>query len=239
MQNTPPNNAGANPADPGPDARDPFTALPAFPLDDVRPFYAGESTRSRNVTAALDQERRHASRPHRRRMLNMLKVANAARALDRLPRRGEAFHVVMTGNFDAWHLVPAVVKLARPATVRGLHIATLGFNRPGAEDLLALIDAGTVAAVRFVCSCYFRSVDADVFDFLHAGLTSRGHRCVAIRSHAKIVVFDLSDGRQLVIESSANLRSCHNIEAFTLTHDAALAEFHRGWLDEVIEAAER
>ena len=42
------------------------------------------------------------------------------------------------------------------------------------------------------------------------------------------------DGRCIVNESSANLRSCRNIEQFTMTHDRDLLEFHRQWMAEVM-----
>lgn len=45
-----------------------------------------------------------------------------------------------------------------------------------------------------------------------AELVRRGHRCVAVRSHAKILLFEMSDGRSFAWESSANLRSCKNVE---------------------------
>jgi predicted amidophosphoribosyltransferase len=164
----------------------------------------------------------------------MLQVANAAKHLERLPESGESFHCIMRGNYNGWDLVPAVLRLANPATIETLYIATLGFNRQNAEELLSLVDAGSIRRVRFICSCYYRSVEPAVFDFLHASLTRNGHRAVAIRSHAKILLFEMTNGAAYVIESSANLRSCRNIEQFCMTHDAELLRFHREWMDEVI-----
>jgi len=47
----------------------------------------------------------------------------------------------------------------------------------------------------------------------------------------------LSDGRRFAVESSANLRSCRNIEQITLTQAADLHDFHAGWISHVITAA--
>jgi len=41
---------------------------------------------------------------------------------------------------------------------------------------------------------------------------------------------ELTDGRCVVVESSANLRSCRNIEQFTMSHDRALLQFRRSWM---------
>jgi hypothetical protein len=49
----------------------------------------------------------------------------------------------------------------------------------------------------------------------------------------------LSDGQQLSVESSANLRSCRNIEQMTLINSPSLHKFHARWIDQLFaEAAE-
>jgi hypothetical protein len=45
------------------------------------------------------------------------------------------------------------------------------------------------------------------------------------------------DASHYVIESSANLRSCRNIEQFTMTNDRELLTFHRSWMETVIDDA--
>ena len=75
------------------------------------------------------------------------------------------------------------------------------------------------------------------FDHLHAGLTSRGQRCVAVRSHAKVQCFASDDGRRFVVETSANLRSCRNAEQLTLIADAGLHDFHAAWIDQLLRRA--
>lgn len=161
-------------------------------------------------------------------------VANAIAELDRLPARDESVHCLMRGNFHGWDLVPAVLHLAQPATITALYVATLGFNKQNATELVAFLDSGKVHSVVFVCSCYFQKANPDEFELLRAGLALRGHSVVATRSHAKILAMQLSDGRAVVAESSANLRSCRNIEQVCLTESPELFGFHRHWIDEVV-----
>jgi len=216
-------------------------SLHTLPVGDCKTLFGQASDRSRNACASLDGERKHVRRVERRAYLNMLRVANAAQALDRLPEPGETFHVVMAGNFDAFDLVPAVLRLAAPATIAVLNIATLGFNQRNTATLVALLDDGQVGRCTFICSTYFRSMSdgEPVYDELYTALTTRpgGHRIAAIRSHAKILLFELTDGRCFTWESSANLRSCRNIEQATLTHDRDLLDFHREWILEVLADA--
>lgn len=210
-------------------------ALKPFPLDDLVAFYP-EAT-SRDARAALQEERKLTRRVRKRQFLDKRMEANAAKSLASLPKRGESYHIIMAGCFDMWHFVPAVLRLAAPATIAWLGLATLGFNRQGIENLFKLMDAKQVAAVDFLCSCYFKSVDQDVFSDLYTGLADRGQHCAAVRTHCKLLLFELSDGRSLVIESSANLRSSRCLEQMSLTHDAALLDFHRTWMREVIANA--
>ena len=199
---------------------------------DAQPLFPSEADATRDATIGIDVDLKHVSRPERRRMMHMLNVANAAKALDRLPDQGETFHVVMRGNYHGWDLVPAVLALAAPATISELNVCTLGFSASNAHELVGLIDAGQIGRCSFICSVYYKSMTdgQPVFDALAQALTSRGHTIAAIRCHAKILLMELSDGRCLVVESSANLRSCRNIEQFSMTHDEGLLAFHRQWM---------
>lgn len=208
--------------------------LPSFDCDSVKPLFEAESQTARNVAIDLPADVKLLRRSAKRQMLHLMHVANAAQHLGELPANGESLHCVMKGNYHAWDLVPAILQLAAPATITRLLVATLGFNKSNAAELIELYDAGQIKAVDFICSCYFKSTCEGEFEFLHAALTARGQRIAAVRSHAKILGFELSDGRALVIESSANLRSCRNVEQFSLTHDRELLEFHRSWIDQLL-----
>lgn len=193
----------------------------------------GAGATTTNVVAGLPSDLKHRSRQTRRAFLHLLHVANAARHLERLPRKGEAFHCVMRGDYNAWDLVPAVERLAAPSKIDELCIATLGFSTGNANELLEMLDARRIGRVWFLCSHYFKGTSQDIYNPLAEGLTARGQKILAMRSHAKVLLFALSDRRRLVVESSANLRSCKNIEQFTMTHDAKLHAFHRKWITEM------
>jgi len=172
----------------------------------------------------------------RRTMLRALEVRNAVRELDRLPDVDEYVHIVMRMNFPLWSIVPAILRLAAPATIEDLAVATLGFNTSNAHDLMAMLDDGRIGRVLFLCSVYFEKANGREFAFLAEGLRTRGHRIAAARSHAKVVAVSMSDGRAFVVESSANLRSCRNLEQMTMTQGRDIYEFHAGWIGELVEA---
>ncbi len=58
------------------------------------------------------------------------------------------------------------------------------------------------------------------------------------RNHTKLILARVA-GKSYVVESSANLRSCSNLEQFVITQSARLLKFHEGWLGKVWEIAEK
>jgi hypothetical protein len=213
--------------------------LSSLAPEDAPPLCASPAAATRDARVQLDAEHLH-TRTARRKYLHMLGVANAAKHLKRLPKRGETHHCIMRGNYNGWDLVPAVLRLAEGARIAELNICTLGFNQQNATELVELLDDGRVGRCTFICSVYYRSMKdgQPVYDALAEALTARGHRIAAIRCHAKILLMELTDGRCITVESSANLRSCRNIEQFTMTHDRELLHlFHRQWMREILDVS--
>jgi hypothetical protein len=213
---------------------DPFANLKSFDLDGIRPVFDELAGESKNAAVELEHDYKHTRQPICR-MMDLRKIANAAKHLDGLPAVGESWHIVSKGNYSQFDFIPAILQLAAPATITYLAIATLGFSKNNLEELLLLLDADTVGTVDFLYSVYFRSVEKASCERLRHELTIRGHRVGCCRLHAKIILMQLSSGENFSIESSANLRSCRNIEQSTFTNDAALLDFHRGWMNDLFE----
>ena len=195
---------------------------------------AGLTTLDRPATApraGLRLTRRIASR----RFVRLEQAAAAVRALSPLPVPGESLHGVTDGTYSGWSLATACIQLlAEP--VAEMIVATLGFNRPNCSDLCEAIDAGKVRSVLLLVSDYFRSSDRTVFADCRRELEARGQRVAIARSHAKLILLRTA-GRSIVCETSANLRGSTNYEQFTLCDDAALFDFHRRWILELVGAA--
>ncbi|MCG2684058.1 MAG: hypothetical protein L6306_10655 [Planctomycetales bacterium] len=207
--------------------------LKSLDLDALPELFPTAGGDVRNVAIGLD-ERKHERRATRRRFLNQLQVENAARHLDRLPEPGESFHGTMSGNFHAFAFLPAIIKLAGGAVVAEANICTLGFNQINTLELFDLLDKDDVKKCSFIFSCYYRSNEPEVADALIAGLQARGQRVAVVRNHAKLILAELDDGRCFTWESSANMRSCRNVEQYVLTHDRPLLEFHRAWMNQIL-----
>jgi hypothetical protein len=178
----------------------------------------------------LDADISYLSQPRHHTYLDLQKVKDAADHVKRLPKKGEAIHMVLSGRYQLFHLVPAVLDLAAPATIDELYLCTLSYSKDNASDLLDLIDAKKIKCLHLLVSHYFSKANPHLFDPLEAELKARGHHVLTCRSHAKLFLFELSDGRKYVVHSSANMRSCKSIEQACFESDEGLHAFHREWI---------
>jgi hypothetical protein len=211
-----------------------LTNLPSLDLTALPSFYSDSEAASgtRDAAAGLGSDRTMLRKVRKRAMIDATKFTNACKAITRLPKKGEALTIVMSGQEDGWDFALAIVHLLG-VKVESLYLTSLGFNERVITGLLDLLDTGKVAKVAMLTSVYFMSVDGKLYDQLHAELMNRGQRLAARRNHSKLMLFAAEDGRRLVLESSANLRSCRNVEVATLSNDAALHDFHKGWIEEL------
>jgi len=151
-------------------------------------------------------------------------------------RSRRTIHFVCAGGYSLYHHIEAVLQIAAPARISYLGIATLGFSKDNLERLIGLLDAGRIGKLDFLFSVYFKSNEREICERLAHELGTRGQRVLSMRTHCKLLLIELGDGRDCyTIESSANLRSCKNVEQSTFTNDRALLAFHRGWLDELFQ----
>lgn len=165
----------------------------------------------------------------RRRCYDLSRVPDAVALIKPLPKAGHALHALMGGDFHAWDLIPAIQLLG--CDIADLYITTLGFNHGNNRHLCEMLDAGQVQRCFVLCSEYFRDADRAVYNEAEQQLQTRGSRIKAVRNHSKIICMAPTVGRdRYVVESSANLRSCNNLEQFALTNDAQLFKFHSTWI---------
>lgn len=98
-----------------------------------------------------------------------------------------------------------------------------------------MLDTGQIGRVTFVCSCYFRDANPEAFRKTAEALAARHQPLIATRNHSKLLLMATSRGDWLTVESSANLRSCKNIEQSCMTSDRELYDFYTGCFAEIVE----
>ena len=216
---------------------DQFASLKCLDLDGLQRVFGDElAGHEQDARRELRGDRAYRRTLTKRTMVDARQTANAVAHIGRLPAPGETIHLVCAGGYSLYHHIEAVLQIAAPVTIRYLGIATLGFSRENLERLIALLDAGTIGRLDFLYSVYFRSNEREICERLAHELTTRGQRVLSMRTHCKLLLIELGDGRDAyTIESSANLRSCKNLEQSTFTNHVGLLQFHRRWLDELFQ----
>lgn len=199
------------------------------PFDDA-PAFDADADPEVDVNARLPGDRSHMQRPARRLFIDYRPNPDALKHLEQLPIEGESLHGIISGKYALWELVPALIGRTGQ-TIDDLYVATLSYGQANADELLGLLDGGQIRRVSLLVSYYFKAQNRKLYDSLVPPLLSRGQRCLAMRTHCKIILARMADGSAYVVEASANLRSCKNIEQFVLTRDVGLYAFHRAWLD--------
>lgn len=159
------------------------------------------------------------------------------RQLIDLPEPESTIHGIMGGDYHGFDFIPTLQRIAN-SPLTDLRVATLGFNQKNNLQLCRMIDEGKIAGpVTMVASMYFAQNDPQVFSKAKAELEQRGSTLANTRNHAKIIacLIDREDGAQdaIVVETSANLRSCNSLEHFTIANSRPLYDFHKAWIDDV------
>ncbi len=206
-------------------------ALPSMDVEAMPVVFPELTGFETDAARNFGEDRKHVRRTDKQVLLDARRLKNALQHVGRLPRPREAFHLVTKGSYSLWHVIRAILTLGAPATIRTLRIATLGFSKANLDDLLKLLDSGQIGEITFLYSVYFRSGQREDCERLTHELGRRGHKVLAMLQHAKVLCVALTDGRQYVVESSANLRSCASLEQIMLVADKGLFEFHSAWID--------
>jgi hypothetical protein len=185
----------------------------------------------------LDADRRFERNHRKLEMQDARQAMSAAEALGKMPADGEAIHIVISGRFALWDFTPAILNLSG-SSIDTLHVATLGFSKRNIAKMCEMLDTGKIGTVHLLCSHYFAGTSGPIYNFAVQEFASRpAAKFLSVRTHAKMILIALADGRRLVIESSANLRSCKNIEQASVFADAALHAFHKCWIESLFAEA--
>lgn len=165
-------------------------------------------------------------------LMNEPGIENAIAQIKALPEPEQSFHSIMGGDFHGFDMIPTIQRLSE-GTIKNLRIATLGFNQKNNLQLCRMIDEEQIAGpVVILASMYFAQSDPRVFSQAKAEIEARGGTMASSRNHAKIIACETAKGF-IVIETSANLRSCNSLEHFTITNSEPLYHFHRGWIEQI------
>ena len=184
------------------------------------------------TTRQLADSRVHKRRPTRRRDLRVLKRTQAAEFLTELPEIGETWHVVSNAKYDFWTWVAVFADLLG-GRIDELYGSTWTMSRINVQDLFEQHDAGRIGTISLLTGVYFKRRESSVYAQLIQGMAARGYRFICFENHTKVLLMK-HEPHYIVIEGSANFTSNPRLEQYTITNDAGLYEFHRAWMEEML-----
>lgn len=163
-----------------------------------------------------------ADRVHRRRQaiadIRDARRAESARdALGKLPEDGESVHILISGRYSLWDFVPAILETGGEP-IESLYIATLGFSKRNVEAMTQLMTDEQISRLKLLASHYFKGTNRDIYAFAVEALAPFPQaEFLSLRTHCKILTVKTAT-RSLVLESSANLRSCERCRVIAVSH---------------------
>jgi hypothetical protein len=137
-------------------------------------------------------------------------------------------HFLTAGALSLHKLMDGLLE-RHPGQPCKLWIATWAIKEAAARAILKHRNSGHVVALYGIFDSRVKTVDSKAFQLLQDRFT----QCVFAKNHSKVMVIEFPD-HQYTIVTSANLSNNPRIETGFVTTGKALAEFHRGWMRDVL-----
>lgn len=198
-------------------------------------FDFGEFNMDEGQIDPLETDAMPDARSVRRRTKNQMRLAMKTRELGEIMpvmEMGWTYHVITRGNFDGFNFLPLVVE--RHGPVEEYYFTTWALNRDNVVAMMGLYDEGKVGEIRAFIGTYLKRRKTAVYGLLQNSLHERGQKMKAFRNHTKIQLIRAGE-MYVVVEGSANLTANGNCENFVVSCDREVYEFHKGWLNEMME----
>ena len=149
---------------------------------------------------------------------------------------GMSYFGIIDGSFIFGDLIEALFtqKLIR---AHRMDISTLSMSEENVDSLATLLLKGYVKELNLIVSDYFYSHERNtIVKYIYQELDIDNRFQLAVAgTHTKIVTAKLTNGINLVIHGSANLRSSSNIEQIAIQDSAEILTFVNQMDDQIIE----
>ena len=141
-------------------------------------------------------------------------------------------HAILAGTFIFGDFIQAVVDQIGPAYVR---ISTLSYSADNVDSLWTLFRDEKISHLDFMTSdMFYAHYRQTLWKMLVTSLPRDKCRYAVAGMHAKVCVIE-GQGKTVVVEGSANLRSCQNVEQVLLSvDDPEAVRFHSKWMDLIL-----
>lgn len=142
---------------------------------------------------------------------------------------GIRYNCIVAGNFVFGDFLEAFI-VNNNIQCKQLTISTLSLDQNNVDSLSNLLKGNYVNELNLILSDYFYAHERNsLIPYLYERLDiDNKFQLAAAGSHTKIIMFETTGGKKIVIHGSSNLRSSSNIEQFVIEENPDLYDF---WLD--------
>ncbi len=196
------------------------------------------------IGSRIHRAREREQKRHRRRLRRVIRADNARDLVRAFPSApGDSTHALIPGDFEFCNILTTMAEEIGPPDA--VHLTSLSVSKDNCVELERLLRAHPDCHWTLALSYFFKSTNKTIFAALEHKLCALPNFRLALgRLHTKIILWHVpSRGpdkpeRHLVIETSANLRACRNLEQVTVFECAELHAFHLEWISEFHRLAE-
>lgn len=171
---------------------------------------------------------------YRRNISIHLKMADNLHDLCPPPAKGEQWRIVTEYRFNAFSLILETLKIR---DIEELYVAIYRINEPTVRAITNMISDGKIRKANFIISDFFReNKKAEIWANNLAQFCKKNSRCkfAYAHNHAKVTLIRDTEGNTFVFEGSGNMSDNARIEQYTYENIQETFDFHRNWMEKVI-----
>ncbi len=155
-----------------------------------------------------------------------VKYKNAKKLVEDLGNSVERAFCYLEGSFIFGDFIEAFIE-DNNLYADEITIATLSINQDNVDSLANLLHHNRLDNLNLIVSDYYYSHNRHNVKYIYEELDIKNSFQFAVmRTHCKLCLIGLKDGRKFVIHGSANLRSNKCIEMFEIEENKELYDFH-------------
>ncbi|MGV4404946.1 hypothetical protein ACQ1PF_07940 [Ornithobacterium rhinotracheale] len=144
------------------------------------------------------------------------------------------YDCIVSGNFIFGDFIEAFL-VGKNIKITEMTIATLSMSRENIDSLVTLMQKGYVDNLNIIISDFFYSHERNnLIQYMYEALDVDDRFQLSVTStHAKVYLLKTLGGKKIVIHGSTNMRTCGNIEHFTIEINESLYDFYRDFYKEI------
>lgn len=196
-------------------------------LFDVRDLPDPQSDKGPENNKPKSRGRRQDAKPKDRRLA--ARQSKCQEVLGEI-RQGMCLHLVSMGDWSAHDMILHALDFTGPAE---LWFSTWSISEDAFRKIVRAKNAGLIREIHGIADWRCTTWSGDAIQLVK----EQADRFAMVPAHAKLYVLR-SDKWGVVIQSSANMTNNPRIETSIITEDPELADWHIGWIDEVLRGAE-